>query len=95
MRAMDLPIQRMIFFETSHALRFTSDKTKTKLRMFQQRILAKFIPTLPDDILIKLGYFSDRDLHHFDTLRLIMLDDLIEHCFCGSLFSHGMKLYIR
>ena len=84
----------MIFFETGHTLRLGSNGTEMNLRVFQGCASAQFIPILLDDILIKLGYFTDGDLNSFDTLRLFMLDDLIENCFCGSLFTHRFdKLY--
>jgi hypothetical protein len=90
---MDGSVRGMIFFETRHALRLGSDKTKTNLRAFQDRAFAQLDPLLLDNALIEFGYFADGNLNLPDALRTRMLDGFIENHFCGSLFMHRMGLY--
>ena len=89
MRAMDLPIYWMILFETSHALRLGSDKTKVKSGMFQRRVFAQFRPILPNRILIEFADFAERNSDLFDARDTCLFDDLVKDCFCGLLFTHG------
>ena len=94
-RAKDYTVHRMIFFKTSHTLRFGSDKTKEKLGMFQWRAFAQLIPSASDYVLIELGDFTKCNSDKFEARRFRFLDDLIEERLCRFLFTHRMKLYIQ
>ena len=51
---------------------------------------------IPNHILIKLTDFAECDFDLFNARGACLLDDLIENCFCGPLFTHRMsELYPR
>lgn len=88
---MDRPVLRMVFFETCHALRFGSDKTKAKFGMFHWRAGAQFRPMLFDEPPIEPGHFTDRNQDLTDARGLNLPDDSIEKRLRGLLFTHRME----